>query len=173
LIVFEGAEERVEQLSVGLLERLGIGRAPWNRDEDGDYYSTPKAISASNQLPSGVPLEAPKVKMPTREPVAEPVWDEDYYEEQAPRRQVMEARPEPPIRYQDDDDDEEDNWSEATDKDKYNQQPKYDTSIYGKDNYSPTDDLDKDAWDDDDAPKPINIPNKVKEKQPEYEEEGY
>jgi sporulation protein YlmC with PRC-barrel domain len=173
LIVFEGAEERVEQLSVGLLERLGIGRAPWNRDEDGDYYSTPKAISASNQLPSGVPLEAPKVKMPTRQPVAEPVWDEDYYEEEAPRRKVMEARPEPPIRYQDDDEDEEDNWSEATDKDRYNQSPKYETASYGKDNYSPTDDLDKDAWDDDDAPKPINIPNKVKEKQPEYEEEGY
>jgi sporulation protein YlmC with PRC-barrel domain len=173
LIVFEGAEERVEQLSVGILERLGIGRAPWSRDEDGDYYSTPKAISASNQLPSGVPLEAPKVKMPTRQPVAEPVWDEDYYEEEAPRRQVMEARPEQPIRYQDDDEDEEDNWSEATDKDRYNQPPNYDTSIYGKDNYSPTDDLDKDAWDDDDAPKPINIPNKVKEKQPEYEEEGY
>ena len=32
------------------------------------------------------------------------------------------------------------------------------------------DDLDSDAWDD--APKPINIPKKVKERQPEYEEEG-
>ena len=29
LIVFEGAEEKLVQLSVGLLERLGIGRAPW------------------------------------------------------------------------------------------------------------------------------------------------
>jgi sporulation protein YlmC with PRC-barrel domain len=29
LIVFEGAEEKLVQLSVGLLERMGIGRAPW------------------------------------------------------------------------------------------------------------------------------------------------
>jgi sporulation protein YlmC with PRC-barrel domain len=29
LIVFEGSEERIEQISVGLLERLGIGRPPW------------------------------------------------------------------------------------------------------------------------------------------------
>lgn len=34
LIVFEGAEERLLQLSVGVLERLGVGSPPWERDED-------------------------------------------------------------------------------------------------------------------------------------------
>jgi sporulation protein YlmC with PRC-barrel domain len=31
LIVFEGAEEKLNQLSVGLLERIGIGKSPWDR----------------------------------------------------------------------------------------------------------------------------------------------
>ena len=33
LIVYEGAEERMSQVSVGILERLGIGKPPWERDE--------------------------------------------------------------------------------------------------------------------------------------------
>ena len=36
--------------------------------------------------------------------------------------------------------------------------------------YDDYDDVDGDAWED--APKPVNIPKKVKERQPEYEEEG-
>ncbi|MEM9925929.1 MAG: photosystem reaction center subunit H, partial [Cyanobacteria bacterium P01_D01_bin.50] len=54
--------------------------------------------------------------------------------------------------------------SEATGKDKY-QPPAVKYEAYD-------DDLEKDAWEDDEPPKPINIPKKVKEKQPEYEEEG-
>ena len=41
IIVFEGAEERLTQLTVGLLERLGIGKAPWERDDDDLYYTPP------------------------------------------------------------------------------------------------------------------------------------
>ncbi len=163
LIVFEGAEERVTQLSVGLLERLGIGKAPWDRDDDAEYV-TPRTVAPPNQLPSGVPLEAPKVKIRTPEPIEEPAWDEDYYEEERPRRQVMEARPVESIRYEEDDEYEEDNWSEATGKDKYEKPTNYEP---------PSDDLDNDAWDDTPG-QPINIPNKVKQKQPEYEEDsGY
>ncbi|MEM1293501.1 MAG: PRC-barrel domain-containing protein [Cyanobacteria bacterium P01_F01_bin.56] len=33
IIVFEGAEDRLAQLSVGILDRLGIGRTPWERDD--------------------------------------------------------------------------------------------------------------------------------------------
>jgi sporulation protein YlmC with PRC-barrel domain len=174
LIVFEGAEERLTQLSVGLLERLGIGKAPWDRGSEDEYYSTPKAIAPANQLPSGVPLEAPMAKVRTPEPVAREEWDEDYYEAEAPRRQVMEARPSESIRYEEDDyDDEEDNWSEATGKDKYQKEPIYQPPI-PTNNQSDfdDDDLDRDAWEEDEAPKPINIPEKVKQKQPEYEEEG-
>lgn len=168
LIVFEGAEERLTQLSVGLLERLGIGRAPWDRSEDGEFYGRPTTVSADKQLPSGIPLEAPMAKVRTPERVEEPAWDEDDYEPApAPRRKVMEARAtyEPTPRY--DDDDEDDNWSEATGKDKYEKasyEPPKPVTAYEDE------DLDRDAWDDDEAPTPLNIPEKVRQKQPEYDE---
>lgn len=172
LIVFEGAEERVNQLTVGFLERLGIGKAPWERDAEEEYgYSAPKAVSAANQLPSGVPLQPPKPKVRTPEPVAlEEEWNEDYVEEERPRREVMRARPYESIQYEEDE--EEDNWSDETGRDRY-QQPKYEPQPYNQpytDQYDDYDDIDGDAWDD--APKPVNIPKKVKERQPEYEEEG-
>ncbi|KAB8316513.1 PRC-barrel domain containing protein [Tolypothrix campylonemoides VB511288] len=175
LIVFEGAEERVTQLSVGLLERLGIGRAPWDRDVEEEYSTyTPRTVTPDKQLPSGVPLEQPKPKIiRTPEPVAQEEWDEDYYEEERPQRQVMKARQYEPVEYEEE---EEDNWSEATGKDRYQAQPKYDSGSYNKKSYADQyddldDDLDRDAWDDE-PPKPVNIPKKVKERQPEYEEEG-
>ncbi|OUL24340.1 PRC-barrel domain-containing protein [Nostoc sp. 106C] len=172
LIVFEGAEERVNQLTVGFLERLGIGKAPWERDVDEEYgYSAPRTVAPANQLPSGVPLQPPKPKVRTPEPVAREEWDEDYVEEERPQRQVMQARQYESIQYEEDD--EEDNWSEATDKDRYQQPARYEAQPYKKpyvDEYDNYDDVDGDAWDD--APKPVNIPKKVKEKQPEYEEEG-
>ncbi|BAY80656.1 hypothetical protein NIES267_01130 [Calothrix parasitica NIES-267] len=175
LIVFEGAEERVTQLSVGVLERLGIGKAPWDR-EDEYYNATPKTVAPENQLPSGVPLEAPQPRVRRPEPVAEEVWTEDDAYEEPPRRRVMEARPieEETIRYEEA---EEDNWSEATGKDRYEAPPAYEPEpfppkAYKEEYETYDDDLEKDAWEDDEAPKPINIPKKVKEKQPEYEEEG-
>jgi sporulation protein YlmC with PRC-barrel domain len=162
LIVYEGAEEKTTQLTVGLLERLGIGKAPWERDSDEDYSYQPRTIAPTNQLPSGIPLEPPRAKVRAPEPV-EQEWDEDYIEERvAPK--TMEARSYESVRYEEED--EEDNWSEATGKDRYEPKPlakkDYD------DDYD--DDIDGDAWED--APKPVNIPKKVKEKQPEYEEEG-
>ncbi|AKG20206.1 PRC-barrel domain-containing protein [Calothrix sp. 336/3] len=174
LIVFEGAEERVTQLTVGFLERLGIGRAPWD-NADEEYSYTPRSVAPANQLPSGVPLEPPKQKVRAPEPVAREEWDEDYYEEERPRRQVMEARSYESIRYEEED--EDDNWSEASGKDKYQKAASYEPPApskksYGDDYDDFQDDLDKDAWDDEPA-KPLNIPKKVKEKQPEYEEEGY
>ena len=188
LIVFESAEERLTQLTVGLLERMGIGKAPWEREEEA-WNAQPKTIAPSNQLPSGVPLEPPKQKIRRPEPVAEEVWDEDDYEE-VPRRRVMEARPleaqpyepepyepepyEPQtVEYEE----EEDNWSEATGKDKYQQTPPPPPKPSKPPQYineytTYDDDVNSDAWGDDEPPQPINIPKKVKEKQPEYEEEG-
>jgi len=172
LIVFEGAEERVNQLTVGVLERLGIGKAPWERDADEEYgYSAPRAISADKQLPSGVPLQPPKPKVRTPEPVAEEEWTEDYIEEERPQRQVMKARQYESLQY---DEDEEDNWSEATGRDRYQQPPSqpYKAPTYTDDYDDYDDDVESDAWDDA-PPQPVNIPKKVKERQPEYEEEGY
>jgi sporulation protein YlmC with PRC-barrel domain len=172
LIVFEGAEERINQLSVGLLERLGIGKAPWERDVDEAYDYTPRAVTPDKQLPSGVPLQPPKTKVRTPEPVAQE-WDEDYIEEEIPVRRAVEARQYESIQYEEDD--EEDNWSEATGKDKYQKPISYEAKPVNNKPYTDDyddydDDLDTDAWDD--APKPLNIPKKVKERQPEYEEEG-
>jgi sporulation protein YlmC with PRC-barrel domain len=174
LIVFEGAEERVNQLTVGVLERLGIGKAPWERDAEEEFgYSAPRTVSPSNQLPSGVPLQPPRPKVRIPEPIAqEEEWTEDYVEEERPQRQVMKARSLESIQYEED---EEDNWSDATVRDSYQEVPRYEAKPAKKtyadkyDDYD--DDLDGDAWDD--APKPVNIPKKVKERQVEYEEEGY
>ncbi|MBD6617306.1 photosystem reaction center subunit H [Komarekiella sp. 'clone 1'] len=173
LIVFEGAEERVNQLTVGLLERLGIGKPPWERDAEEEYgYTPPRAVAPSNQLPSGVPLQPPRPKVRAPEPVArEEEWTEDYVEEEIPQRQVMKARQYESIQYEEDE--EEDNWSEATGRDKYQQPPRYESQPYSKpytEDYDNYDDVEGDAWED--APKPVNIPKKVKERQPEYEEEG-
>jgi sporulation protein YlmC with PRC-barrel domain len=170
LIVYEGSEERVNQLTVGVLERLGIGRAPWDREEEEGYYK-PTVIDAGKQLPSGIPLEAPKTKLRAPDPVArEEEWDEDYYEPERRERKVMEARPYEPVEYEDD---EDDNWSEATGKDNYKQSAKFESPGFTKppeDDYNYDDDVEGDAWEE--KPKPVNIPKKVKEKQPEYEEEG-
>ncbi|WP_017652546.1 PRC-barrel domain-containing protein [Fortiea contorta] len=172
LIVFEGAEERINQLTVGVLERLGIGKAPWDRDAEEEYgYAPPRQVAPANQLPSGVPLQPPKAKIRTPEPVAREEWDEDYVEEERPQRQVMQARQYESIQYEEED--EDDNWSEATDKDRYQQPPKFEAQPFKKqyaEEYDNYDDVEGDAWDD--APQPVNIPKKVKEKQPEYEEEG-
>jgi sporulation protein YlmC with PRC-barrel domain len=64
LIVFEGAEEKLVQLSVGLLERMGIGRAPWERDDENEYIMP---ISTANQLPSGMqtPVEPIRDRAPS------------------------------------------------------------------------------------------------------------
>ena len=141
---------------------MGIGKAPWERDDE-YYNATPKTVAPDMQLPSGVPLEAPQPRVRRPEPVAEEVWTEDDAYEEAPRRRVMEARPyeEETIRYEEE---EADNWREATGKDRY-EAPAANYEAYD-------DDLEKDAWEDDEAPQPIVIPKKVKEIQPEYEEEG-
>ena len=93
-------------------------------------------------------------------------WTEDYVEEEIPQRQVMQARQYESIQYEED---EEDNWSEATGRDRYSEPPRYERQPYIN-QYDDYDDIEGDAWDD--TPKPVNIPKKIKERQPEYEEEG-
>ncbi|WP_066375804.1 MULTISPECIES: PRC-barrel domain-containing protein [unclassified Anabaena] len=169
LIVFEGAEERVNQLTVGVLERLGIGKAPWEREAEEEFgYSAPRTVAPSNQLPSGVPLQPPQPRVRTPEPVVvEEEWTEDYIEEERPQRQVMRARQYESIQYEED---EEDNWSEATGRDRYQEPPAQPYKPYSND-YDDYDDVEGDAWEDT-PPQPVNIPKKIKERQPEYEEEG-
>ena len=185
LIVFEGAEERLVQLTVGVLERLGIGRAPWERDEDEEYYR-PTVIRPENQLPTGVPLQKAE---PIRKakPVAQESWQEsdDEWEEAAPRPQPLRKaqalrQPEPESIYYDEDEvEEEENWSEATPtRNNYvkrayttpSEPARYDSNKY--DDYE--DEEEEDVWADKKPAEPyqapkLNIPEKAKT--PEYEEE--
>ncbi|MCL1474521.1 PRC-barrel domain-containing protein [Argonema antarcticum] len=182
LIVFEGAEERLVQLTVGVMERLGIGKAPWEREEDEEYLR-PTTIRPENQLPTGVPLQKAE---PIRraKPVAQE-WDEDQWEEPAPRQPLRQplrqvAPPPESIYYDEEDIEEEENWSDAPQtRNNYAKRayatpeppPRYDNKKY-EDQYD--DEEEQDAWADDEAPKPykapkVNIPEKIKA--PEYEEE--
>ncbi|MDJ0746528.1 MAG: PRC-barrel domain-containing protein [Xenococcaceae cyanobacterium MO_167.B27] len=168
LIVFEGSEERITQITVGLLERLGIGRPPWENEEE-SYY--PPVIKAENQLGTGVP-ERPPITTPieTRSPVREERWDEDQWQE---------ARVVPPVQQKAEavsyEEYEEDNWGETEAK----EEEVYDVPVYEpvtpvkEPEYSKSS---EDVWDDDESPQPynpppVNIPQKQLEKIPEYEEE--
>lgn len=187
LIVFEGAEERVTQLTVGVLERLGIGKAPWERDQEEAYF-TPTTTRPENQLGTGVPLQTTTSRANrTSQPAVQETWDEDDYELEPQELQPLPPRQREyePIPYQEDvevrpvkqyesiqyeEDEEEDNWSEATVRDRY-QAPRYaEPEPYKQKQYTQDydyDELERDAWDDE--PKPVNIPKKTKA--PEYEEE--
>jgi sporulation protein YlmC with PRC-barrel domain len=109
LIVFEGSEERLEQLSVGFLERIGLGKAPW---ED-EYSYRPPVIRPENQLAPGIPIAPPPPIVRPAPPVQQPVWqeeDDNWQEVQvAPLPKKLQAE----ARYYDDDDDGE-NWSEPS-----------------------------------------------------------
>jgi sporulation protein YlmC with PRC-barrel domain len=164
LIVFEGAEEKLNQLSVGLLERVGVGRPPWERDEV-DYYPTP--TSTTNQLPSGV--RTPVEPLRTRTPVAEETWDEDNWQEAQVRPQQMRAMPEPTPDYE-----EEDNWGNVQDVEY--EEVRVDNRQENRqvDYAVPEEEAPKDPWEDDENPKPyrapqVNIPER--QRVVEYEEE--
>jgi sporulation protein YlmC with PRC-barrel domain len=105
LIVFEGSEERLEQLSVGFLERIGLGKAPW---ED-EYSYRPSVVRPENQLAAGTPISAPAPVIRAAPPVQQTVWEDDNWQEvqAAPLPQKLQAE----ARYYDDDDEAE-NWSE-------------------------------------------------------------
>ena len=51
IIVYEGAEEKLNQLSSGLLEKLGVGGSSWEDRESNRY--TAKLVPVENQLLSG------------------------------------------------------------------------------------------------------------------------
>jgi sporulation protein YlmC with PRC-barrel domain len=108
LMVFEGCEERLEQLSVGFLERIGLGKAPW---ED-EYSYRPPVIRPENQLPAGTPLSPPQPIVRAAPPVPQTVWEDDNWQEvQAAAPPQKRLQIEEPRYY---DDEEDDNWSNST-----------------------------------------------------------
>lgn len=164
LIVFEGAEQKMRQLTVGLLERVGLGKPPWERDEE-DEYIMPTAVS--NQLGTGVRTATPQSNR-TVAPAARETWDDDNWSDAQPRRRLEQEplrQPEPEYY------EEDDNWSEAPEEEyeEVYQEP-YQPPKYMKE----YDEVLEDAWADDDNPQPyrgpqINIPER--KKVVEYEEE--
>ena len=181
LIVFEGSEERMRQLTVGLLERVGLGQAPWERDEEEQGYY-PKPVATDHQLGPGVRIPAPEMRSRVAQPVVEEAWDEDSQWNRPPVRQQMRAAAVPEPVVDDYDDYEEDNWGGEEDdyEEEYEEKPQYARSESSRPKepvveYEYEDDVEADAWADDEAPKPykaprVNIPEKTKT--PEYEEEA-
>jgi sporulation protein YlmC with PRC-barrel domain len=110
IIVFEGAEERLKQVSVGLLEKLGIGAPPWEKDEY-DRYITP-TTPVENQLGPGEPIAPPRQEQygqPIRARREDRWRDEEEYLEpvrqaappRAKRMYYDEDQTPPPRRYED------------------------------------------------------------------------
>jgi len=183
LIVFEGSEERLRQLSVGLLERVGLGQAPWEREEDDQGYY-PKPVATEYQLGPGVRIPAPEMRSKVAAPALEEVpWDDDSQWNRPPVRQQMRAVAQPDPAIDDYKDYEEDNWGGEDDyeeeeyEEKQYLRPEISRPKQPVVEYEYEDDVEADAWADDEAPKPynaprVNIPEKTKT--PEYEEEpGY
>jgi sporulation protein YlmC with PRC-barrel domain len=186
LIVFEGTEERLEQLSVGFLERIGLGKAPW---ED-EYSYRPAVIRPENQLAAGTPIAPPVPVVRAAPPVQQTVWEDDNWEEvqamPAPLPQRLKAEP---LYYEDEDEGE--NWSDTS-----REQPR-NAKVYQDVAYTPIDPpakplannqedelvLEDDMWGDDTKspdyqPQKLNIPEPATKvnlvqpvKQVEYQEE--
>jgi sporulation protein YlmC with PRC-barrel domain len=76
IIVYEGAEDKLNQLSSGLLEKLGVGGSSWD-DRQGNAYSA-NLVPVENQLLSGTESEQQNNLV---EEYEEEVVEQDYYED--------------------------------------------------------------------------------------------
>lgn len=171
LIVFEGAEERLNQLTVGVLERLGITGPPWEREEEEDYFPT---APASNQLGAGTRTTYPSTRRVQPQYEYEETWEDEGWEEDRPLpEQRRQSRP--PLRraretpvYEE---------TEYEDEFEYEDEPRYEADSWNPEpvefedkpvDQSKYEDLaTEDAWADEYEPPEINLPKRVKE--PEYD----
>ena len=167
LIVFEGSEQKMNQVTVGILERLGIGTPPWDRGDIG-YKTMP--VDTPNQLGTGSQVTAPPVVQETTAEAAQETWDEDNWNEPQgqPLNEVLQQRE---MVYA-----EEDNWTGNTLPQEASFAEASPYEEYSAQSDSPYESYDGsgDPWGDDENPKPyqpqkLNIPEK--KKVVEYEEE--
>ena len=77
IIVYEGAEEKLNQLSSGLLEKLGVGGSSWEEREANRYAGN--LVPVENQLLAGSEAEEQNNLVDEFE---EEVLDEDDYDEE-------------------------------------------------------------------------------------------
>ena len=80
IIVYEGAEEKLKQLSSGLLEKLGVGGSSWDEREANGY--TANLVPVENQLLSGSESEQENNLVEEYEEVVEEDDYEDDYEDE-------------------------------------------------------------------------------------------
>jgi len=79
IIVYEGAEEKLKQLSSGLLEKLGVGGSSWDEREVNGYSAN--LVPVENQLLSGSESEQQNNLVEEFEEVIEQDAYEDDYED--------------------------------------------------------------------------------------------
>ncbi|WP_288257834.1 PRC-barrel domain-containing protein [uncultured Prochlorococcus sp.] len=79
IIVYEGAEEKLKQLSSGLLEKLGVGGSSWDEREANGYTSN--LVPVENQLLSGSESEQQNNLVEENEEVVEQDDYQDDYED--------------------------------------------------------------------------------------------
>ena len=81
IIVYEGAEEKLNQLSSGLLEKLGVGGSSWDEREANGYSSN--LVPVENQLLSGSETEQQNnlVDEYEEEVVEQDDFEDDYEDE--------------------------------------------------------------------------------------------
>jgi sporulation protein YlmC with PRC-barrel domain len=80
IIVYEGAEEKLKQLSSGLLEKLGVGGSSWDEREVNGYSAN--LVPVENQLLSGSESEQQNNLVEEYEEVVEQDNYEDDYEDE-------------------------------------------------------------------------------------------
>ena len=78
IIVYEGAEEKLNQLSSGLLEKLGVGGSSWNESEANGYSAN--LVPVENQLLSGSESEQNNSLVEEYEEVVEQEYYDDEYD---------------------------------------------------------------------------------------------
>ena len=81
IIVYEGAEEKLNQLSSGLLEKLGVGGSPWEERDSNGYSSN--LVPVENQLLSGSESEQQNNMVDEyQEVVEQDDYEDDDYEDE-------------------------------------------------------------------------------------------
>ena len=80
IIVYEGAEEKLKQLSSGLLEKLGVGGSSWDEREANGYSAN--LVPVENQLLPGSEAEQSNNLVEEYEEVVEQDDYEDDYEDE-------------------------------------------------------------------------------------------
>ncbi|MXW13022.1 MAG: PRC-barrel domain containing protein [Synechococcus sp. SB0668_bin_13] len=88
IIVYEGAEEKLQQVSSGLLEKLGIGGESWERQEQQTYGAV---VPVENQLAPGQPDQDEQRRQEAFRGEFNPNQTQSQYDDMEPELEYVEA----------------------------------------------------------------------------------